>query len=160
MNPRFSSRCLIPSLLLILTLFSQTILAQSAENNWDEVQKLKPGTMLVIKTKTGQKFKGQVTTSSADSITLSPSKPSGNDIEVKRETIAEIRKKSSARTAGYAAALGSVGFAGGYGVGYGIGEAKNARFRPEYAAAAVGAAVGAVVGAIMGSRGEVIYKER
>ena len=158
MRPLFSSRFVFPSLVLILTLFSQTILAQSAKKSWDEVQKLKPGAMLMIKTKTGQKFKGRVATISADSITISPSKSSGNDIEVKRETIAEIRKKSGARTSGYAAVLGSVGFAGGYGVGYGVGEAKNARFRPEYVTAAAGAAVGAVVGAIMGSRGEVIYK--
>ena len=146
------------SLFLIPSIFSQTVLAQNVKNNWDEVMKIKPGSKLSIKTKTGQKFGGKVTTVTADSITMSTAKAPGSDLELKRQEVAEIRKKSGARTAGYAALLGGAGMAGGYGIGYGIGDATNARFRPEYPTMAFGAAVGAVVGAIIGSRGEVIYK--
>jgi hypothetical protein len=146
------------SLFLIHSLFSQTVLGQNVKNNWDEVMKIKPGSKLSIKTKTAQKFGGRVTTVTADSITLSTAKTPGRDVELKRQEIAEIRKKSGARTAGYAALLGGVGMAGGYGIGYGVGEAKNASFPPEYPTMAFGAAVGAVAGAIIGSRGEVIYK--
>jgi hypothetical protein len=79
-------------------------------------------------------------------------------VALKREDISEIRKKSGARTAGYAVLLGGVGLAGGFGIGYGVGEATEAPFAIEYPVMAVGAAVGAIVGAIIGSRGEVVYK--
>lgn len=156
--PRLTGRFLFLSLFLISPLFSQAVFAQSVKNNWDEAMKINPGSKLKIKTKTGQKFSGKLTTVTADSITLSTAKAPGSDVELKREEVAEIRKKSVARMAGYAALLGGVGLAGGYGIGYGIGEAKEASFAVEYPTMAFGAAVGAVVGAIIGSRGEVIYK--
>jgi hypothetical protein len=121
-------------------------------------QRIKPGSKLTIKTKTGQKFGGKLMAVTADSITLSATKAAGKDVELKREEVAEIRRKSGARMAGYAALLGGLGFAGGYGIGYGVGEATDARFAIEYPMAVFGAAIGAVVGAIIGSRGEVIYK--
>jgi hypothetical protein len=158
--PRLPGRLLLPGLFLILPLFSQAVLAQNAKNNWGEAMKINPGSKLTIKTKTGRKFSGKLSAVTADSITLSTVKASGGDVALKREEIAEIRKKSGARTAGYAALLGGVGLAGGYGVGYGIGEAKEANFAVEYPTMAFGAAVGAVIGAIIGSRGEVVYKAR
>src|SRR6266545_4604370 len=148
--PRLPGKLLLLSLFLILPLFSQGVLAQDAKNNWGET----------IKTKTGRKFSGKLSTITADSITLSTAKAPGGVAALKREEIAEIRKKSGARTAGYAALLGGVGLAGGYGIGYGIGEAKEANFAVEYPTMALGAAVGAVIGAIIGSRGEVVYKAR
>lgn len=156
--PRSLDRFLSLSLLLILILFSQTAFAQSGKSDWDGAQKIKPGSKLKIKTKTGQKFGGKMMVVTADSITLSATKVSGQDIKLKREEIAEIRRKSGARMAGYAALLGGLGLAGGYGIGYGVGEATEAGFAVEYPTAVFGAAVGAVVGAIIGSRGEVIYK--
>jgi hypothetical protein len=143
---------------LILPLFSQAVLAQGAKNNWDEVMKINSGSKLTLKTKTGKKFSGKLSGVTADSITLFITKAPGNDVELKREEVAEIRKKSGARTASYAAMFGGLGLAGGYGIGYGVGEATEAPFAIEYPIMAVGAAVGAVVGAIIGSRGEVIYK--
>jgi hypothetical protein len=149
---------LLPGLFLILPLFSQAVLAQDAKNDWGEAMKISPGPKLAIKTKSGRKFSGKLSAVTADSITLSTAKAPGNDVALKREDIAEIRKKSGARTAGYAALLGGVGLAGGFGIGYGVGESTEAPFAIEYPVMAVGAAVGAVVGAIIGSRGEVIYK--
>lgn len=156
--PRLPGRFLFLSLFLILPLFTQAVLAQGAKNNWDEAMKINPGSKLTIKTKTGQKFSGKLSAVTADSITLSTGKAPGRDVALKREEVAEIRKKSGARTAGYAALLGGLGLAGGYGIGYGIGEAKEASFAVEYPTMAFGAGVGAVVGAIIGSRGEVVYK--
>src|SRR6266508_2579792 len=158
--PRLPGKLLLLSLFLILPLFSQGVLAQDAKNNWGEAMKINPGSKLTIKTKTGRKFSGKLSTITADSITLSTAKAPGGVAALKREEIAEIRKKSGARTAGYAALLGGVGLAGGYGIGYGIGEAKEANFAVEYPTMALGAAVGAVIGAIIGSRGEVVYKAR
>jgi hypothetical protein len=42
------------SLFLILILFSQTALAQGGKRDWDATLKIKPGSKLTIKTKTGQ----------------------------------------------------------------------------------------------------------
>ena len=158
--PRLPGGVLLAGMILIFPLLSQEVFAQDAKNDWGEVMKINPGSKLTIKTKTGRKFSGKLSTVTTDSITLSAKKAPGSDVELKREDIAEIRKKSGARTAGYAALLGGVGLAGGYGVGYGIGEAKEANFAVEYPTMAFGAAVGAVVGAIIGSRGEVVYKAR
>jgi hypothetical protein len=156
--PRVSGGLLLPCLFLILPLFSQAVLAQDAKNDWGEAMKINPGSKLAIKTKSGRKFSGKLSAVTADSITLSTAKTPGRDVALKREDIAEIRKKSGARTAGYAALLGGLSLAGGYGIGYGIGEAKEANFAVEYPTMVFGAAVGAVVGAIIGSRGEVVYK--
>ena len=156
--PRAPGGLLLPGLFLILLLFSQVVLAQDAKNDWGKAMKINPGSKLAIKTKSGRKFSGKLSAVTADSITLSTANTPGSDVALKREDIAEIRKKSGARTAGYAALLGGVGLAGGYGIGYGIGEAKEANFAVEYPTMAFGAAVGAVVGAIISSRGEVFYK--
>src|SRR5262245_3939890 len=156
--PRLPGKYLVAGLFLIIPLFSQAVLAQDAKNNWDEAMKINPGSKLTIKTKTGRKFSGKLSTVTADEITLSTAKAPGRDVALKREEIAEIRKKSGARTASHAALLGGLGMAGGYGIGYGAGEAAGAPFAIEYQTMAVGAAVGAVVGAIIGSRGEVVYK--
>ncbi len=145
------------SLFLTFTFSAQTVLAQSGKSNWAEAQKIKPGSKLKIKTKTGQKITGKLVTVTADSITLSAKAP-GKEIELKREEIAEIRKKSAALTIGYAAILGGLGFVGGYGIGYGVGEATDAGYAVEYPIAVFSAAAGAVVGAIIGSKGQVIYK--
>jgi hypothetical protein len=158
MTAQPSRRLLSQSLLLTLTLFPETAFAQPGKGDWGHVQKLKPGSKLVVKTKTNQKVEGKATVITPDSITLSLPKVAGQEVELRRGEVAEVRKKSGARTAGYATLLGGVGAAGGYGIGYGVGAAKDARFRPEYPTAAVGAAVGVVVGVIIGSRGEVVYQ--
>src|SRR5215510_7659586 len=123
--PRLPGRLLLPVLFLILPLFSQAVLAQDAKNDWGEVMKINPGSKLTVKTKTGRKFSGKLSTVTADEITLSTAKAPGRDVALKREEIAEIRKKSGARTASYAALLGGLGMAGGYGIGYGVGEAAG-----------------------------------
>ncbi len=156
--PRVPGGLILPGLFLILLLFSQAVLAQNAKNDWGEAMKINPGSQLAIKTKSGWEFSGKLSAVTADSITLSTAKAPGNDVAPKRADIAEIRKKSGARTAGYAALLGGVGMAGGFGIGYGVGEATEAPFAIEYPVMADGAAVGAIVGAIIGSRGEVVYK--
>src|SRR5262245_794628 len=101
------------SLCFISALFSRPVLSQNLKNNWDEAMKIKPGSKLSIKTKTGQKFGRKVTTVTADSIILSTAKTPGRDVELKRQEIAEIRRKSGARMADYAALLGGAGMAGG-----------------------------------------------
>jgi len=156
--PRLPCWLLLRGLFLILLLFSQAVLAQDAKNDWGEAMKINPGSKLTVKTKSGRKFSGKLSAVTADSVTLSATKTSGSEVALKREEVVEIRKKSGARTAGYAALLGGVGLAGGFGIGYGVGEATEAPFAIEYPVMAVGAAVGAVVGAIIGSRGEVVYK--
>jgi hypothetical protein len=158
MRALLSGRVIYLSLFLIFTLSARTVLAQGSRNNWNEVQKIKIGSKLTVKTKAGRKHNGKASAITAESIKLSLRKPSGTEIELKRDEIAEIRRKSCAQTAGYAALLGGLGFVGGYGIGYGVGEATEARFAVEYPFAIFGLAAGAVAGAIIGSRGQVIYK--
>ncbi|MCI0659944.1 MAG: hypothetical protein L0220_02615 [Acidobacteria bacterium] len=147
-------------LFLILALSSPSTLAQNAKNDWSAAQKLTRGSKLLVKTKTGRKYQGSLKAVTDDTLSLSDPKSPGQDIVLSRNEIAEIRKKSGAYTAGMAALMGGLGFAGGYGIGYGIGEAKESRFEPEYPMSVVGAAAGAVVGTIIGSKGQVVYKAR
>src|SRR5262245_26986020 len=100
-------------LFLLFVLWSQPALAQSSKNNWDSLLALRPGTKLKIKTKTRETFVGTLKGVTADSISILPSKGSANEVEIKRGDVAEIRRKSAARTAGFAALLGGLGFAGG-----------------------------------------------
>ena len=75
--PRLPRGLLLPSLFLILPLFSQAVLAQDAKYSWGEAMKINPGSKLTIKTKTGRKFSGKLSTVTADSITLSTAKAPG-----------------------------------------------------------------------------------
>src|SRR5215475_8856980 len=75
--PRLPGRLLFLGLFLILPLFSQEVLAQGAKDNWDEAMKINPGSKLTIKTKTGRKFSGKLSTVTADEITLSTAKAPG-----------------------------------------------------------------------------------
>jgi hypothetical protein len=43
---RLAGRLLLPGLFLILPLFTQTVLAQDAKNNWGEAMKINPGSKL------------------------------------------------------------------------------------------------------------------
>src|SRR5262245_65719853 len=98
--PRLPGRLLLPVLFLILPLFSQAVLAQDAKNNWGEARKIKPGSKLTIKTKTGRKFSGKLSAVTTDSITLSTAKAPGMDVALKREEIVEIGRKCGAGRAG------------------------------------------------------------
>lgn len=153
--PKLSLVCVI-----LLLAVNQSTPAQNAKNDWSSVQNLKPGSKLVVKTKTGQKTTRKLKTVTADSLTLSDTGVSGQEVSIRREDVAEIRMKSGGYTAAAAGLLGGLGAAGGFGIGYAIGESKSSRFRPEYPTMAVGAAVGVVVGVIVGNRGHVVYKAR
>jgi hypothetical protein len=78
---------------LIFPLFSQGVLAQDAKNDWSEAMKINLGSKLTIKTKMGPKFSGKLSSVTADLITLSTSKAPGKDVSLKREEIAEIRRR-------------------------------------------------------------------
>src|SRR5262249_38962246 len=86
--PRLPGKLLLLGLFLTLPLFSQGVLAQDAKNNWGEAMKIKPGSKLTIKTKTGRKFSGKLSAVTADSITLSAAKAPGGVAALNREEIA------------------------------------------------------------------------
>lgn len=151
-----ASRKSFLSQVCVLVLLSQVVPGQGARNNWEAVQRTKPGSKLEIKTKAGQKLQGRLESVTADSLSLAVQK--GQNIELRREEIARIRRKSTGQTIGAAALGGGLGLAGGYGIGYGVGEATKADGPTEYGGAILGAAAGAVAGALIGSRGQLIYE--
>ena len=151
-------RSLLRCLLLVLTLCSQTNLAQGVTSGWSRVQIVQSGSKLMVRKKSGEKVQGRLKTIAPDSLTLSLSKDGSKEVEIKRDDVSEIRRKSAGHTALYAGLLGGLGFGAGYGIGYGTGEATNAEFPIEYPIAVIGAAAGATIGAIIGSKGDVIYK--
>lgn len=153
----FVTARLVPLLALValLVLAAQPVAAQSDKHSWDRIQTLPAGAKLAIKLKSGESIGGKVVSVTADTVTLTVKK---KPLEVQRDAIKQIRKKSGGRTAAYAAGLAAAGLGAGYGIGYGIGEATNARFPTEIPTAIFGAAVGATVGTVLGSLGEVIYK--
>ena len=152
----FATARLVPLLAFFaLLVLAQPVIAQSDKRSWDRVQSLTTGSKLAIKLKSGENIGGKVVSVTADTITLTVKK---KQLEVQRDAIKPIRKKSGSRTAAYAAGLAAAGLGAGYGIGYGIGEATSARFPTEIPTAIFGAAVGATVGTVLGSLGEVIYK--
>ncbi|MEP7273078.1 MAG: hypothetical protein ABI882_16385 [Acidobacteriota bacterium] len=153
-----SPRLMLLSQLCLLALCTQIVRADDALNNWQAVQNLKPGTKLEVKPKTGRKVQGKVISVTADSVTITGSKNTGQDIEFKRDEIAQIRRKSTGETLAATAIGSGLGLGAGYGIGYGIGEAAKARYPTEYGGAILGAAAGAVTGGFLASRGRVIYK--
>ena len=101
------NRFLLLSLGFVLAAFAQTALAQNAASNWEALQKLKPGTKLTIKTKTGQKLNGKFRAVTDEALTFTDKKAPGKEAEIKRAEIAEIRQKSGKLVATYAAVFGT-----------------------------------------------------
>jgi hypothetical protein len=80
--------------LLILLLLSSAVLGQAAQNDCSRVEKIKAGSQVAVKTKTGQKFEGKVTSVTADSISVSVANASGQPAELGKEEIAETLQVS------------------------------------------------------------------
>ena len=133
--------------------------AQTDRKDWNNVQKLTAGTTLKLKLKSGEKLEGKLISATTDSVSLSLNHRTAATREVRKVEIAEVRRKSTARTAAFAGALAAGGFFLGAAAGYGIGEVSDADGAiPDYIGALVGVGVGAACGALIGNRGVLVYK--
>lgn len=85
--------------IFLLLAVSESTPAQNAKYDWSAVQNLKPGSKLMVKTKSDQKIQGNVRTVTADLLTLSDTGVPRQEASIRREDVSEIRKKSGGYTA-------------------------------------------------------------
>jgi hypothetical protein len=117
----FLRKSLAASLIVILS--SCTALAQGGLFDWKNVEKLKAGTQVVVKTERGQEINGMVLAVTDDTLFVEVALPFGDwrRVGLSRAEIIEIRNK---RSRGVQALIGA-GI--GLGVGIGVGAAYDAR---------------------------------
>lgn len=113
------------SSLLILCLLSQFAAAKNNLSDWNNVRILEIGTTVVVKTKAGEKYEGDLKRTTADSMTivLQGSYRTRQTIDLKKDEVKEVRTKLSRVTSTL------IGTGVGTGIGIGIGAGIDARDR-------------------------------
>lgn len=85
------------SMVLVLLLASTTLFAQQALSNWSNVENLKSGTKVVVRTKNGREFVGTKRQSTDDTLFMEASFPvqGMRTISLSKDEIQEVRKNKS-----------------------------------------------------------------
>jgi hypothetical protein len=159
------------ALLAIISFFELRCLANGASNqsrplalnkveDWKKVKR-KIGSPVVVATKSGQSFDGNLFDATDDSLKV---RVQGQTHEVKKDDVAEVRvkKKGGGKKAAWIGGLAAAGF----GIGAAIGKATNpddesglGSFGP-WIGGAIGAAGGALTGAVIaGGKAKVVGEE-
>ncbi|HBB96434.1 MAG TPA: hypothetical protein DC054_13690 [Blastocatellia bacterium] len=109
------------SIVLVLLMSSTTMFAQQALSNWSNVENLKPGTKIVVRTKNGREFVGTKRQSTDDTLFMEARFPvqGVRTISLSKDEIQEVRKNKS--TFFYPL----LGLAIGIGVGVAIGSTAD-----------------------------------
>ena len=109
------------STVLVVLMSSATLFAQQALSNWSNVENLKPGTKIVVRTKNGREYVGTKRQSTDDTLFMEARFPvqGMRTISLSKDEIQEVRKNKS--TFYYPL----IGLAIGLGVGVAIGARAN-----------------------------------
>jgi len=149
------------STLLILCLLPQFAVAKNNLSDWNNVRILEIGTTIVVKTKAGEKYEGDLKRTTADSLTIVIQDPysTRQTLDLKKDEVKEIRTKLSRVTSTL------IGTVVGTGAGVGIGAAFDARDRyiedfniGKIVFGFLGLAVGTAVGTRLNLTGKKIYQ--
>lgn len=134
--------------------------AQTNHNDWGNVMRLSLGSTIIVKTKKGAKFAGELTQVTDDSLSLivNVSRTVTQVIDLRRDEIREVQRRKS-RTVGTI-----VGGAIGAGIGLALGGIADSRSRSKEdpgLATSLGGLLGGLFGAVVGTavplRGKKIY---
>lgn len=87
----------LPAILLILLLMPSLLFAQKNLSDWSNVEKLKPGTKVIVTTRKGREFVGEKRQTTDDTLFMEVGLPGSGTrvISVPREEIGEVRKGKS-----------------------------------------------------------------
>src|SRR5256885_9221927 len=109
------------SMVLVLLMSSATLFAQQSLSNWSNVENLRPGTRIVVRTKNGREFVGTKRQSTDDTLFMEARFPvqGARTISLLKDEIQEVRKNKS--TFYYPL----VGLAIGIGVGIAVGSTAD-----------------------------------
>ena len=134
--------------LLTLVLVCGSVQAKSNLADWGNVQKLSVGSNLLVATKKGEVFTGDLRQVDADTVTLlvRMSHSSRQAIEIRREDVSEVRKPRSH------ALMTALGLGRGLGVGIGIGAVYDSQ-HPFSDDPGIGKALYGGLGALVGTVG-------
>jgi len=148
---------------LTVALLCGSIQAKTNLSDWSNVRKLSIGSKIVIATRMGERFGGELKYVDDDSLILlvRMSPPVRQAVEIRREDVAEVRKPKS-RALSTALGLGI-----GLGVGIGIGSIVDARSTSQedpglgkLIFGLLGASSGTAVGSAFQLKGKKIYVAR
>ncbi|MDX6305587.1 MAG: hypothetical protein QOI77_2556 [Blastocatellia bacterium] len=87
----------LPATFLILVLIPSLLVAQKNLSDWSNVEKLKPGTRVIVTTRKGREFIGEKRQTTDDTLFMEIGLPGSGTrvISVPREEIGEVRKGKS-----------------------------------------------------------------
>ena len=151
---------------LLLCLLAPFALAKGVPDDWGKVKALKSGTSIVLITKQGAEFEGDVHLVTDDEIAVAVDDGSWRLARLKRVEVSEIRKRRSQLSR--QALGGAIGAGVGFGVGYALGSQHGPAADPAEVKGiaaligGIGLTLGGLIGASFGpkvfsAKGEMIY---
>jgi hypothetical protein len=128
---------------LVLLFTPSMLLAQKSLSDWSVIEKLKPGTQIIVTTKNGREFMGEKRQSTDDTLFMETSSAVQGllTISLSRDEIAEVRKRKSR------AFFPLIAAAIGIGVGAAIGSTADHPYSDD---PGLGKLVGGVMGGAIG----------
>src|SRR5256714_15086389 len=96
-RPDMQSANKLLSIVLVLLMSSTTLFAQQALSNWSNVENLKPGTKIVVRTRNGREFVGTKRQSTDDTLFMEARFPvqGARTISLSKDEIAAVDKRES-----------------------------------------------------------------
>lgn len=148
------------SAFIALSLISQLAIAKDNLSDWNNVRILDVGTSITVKTKTGEKYEGDLKSVKADSLTVvvDVSRAMRQVIEIRRDEVKEVKTRLSHL------ATTAVGAGVGLGIGVGLGAVVDSKDKygedpglGKFALGFLGLLFGSIVGTGL-SLGKKIYQ--
>lgn len=146
------------SIALVLLLTPSVLFAQKILSDWGNLERLKPGTKIIVTTKNGREFAGQKRQSTDDTLFMETRFPvqGSRTISLSRNEIAEVRKTKSRWL------LPLVGTAIGVGVGIAIGSTADHPYTDDpnlgkMLGGGLGGLIGFGTGSIVPRKAKTIY---
>ncbi len=142
--------------LLTISLLSISVSAKTDLGNWNNVERLKTDSSILVETKRGEQFEGKLQSATGDSMSVRV-RVSGSYtqvVEVRREDVSEVRRKLNPIIGGV------IGAGIGIGISAALGAATNSREDGPLlgiAVAPLGILIGGGVGAKAFKKGKRIY---
>ena len=136
------------AVVLVLLLMPSLLFAQNNLSDWGNVQKLKPGTRIIVTTRKGIEFAGVKRQAADDTLFMEVGLPveGTRTISLPREEIAEVRKRKSPDLK-----WALIGAAVGVGLGIAIGStADHAGSDDPGLGKLIGGALGGLIGLVVG----------
>ena len=150
------------SALLIITLLSCSAPGQGGKGSWNDVKRLKAGSRVLVRTRTGAVVKGDMRLATDERLFIEVETQSGvpQDVDFDRKDVTEVRSRGSRRNGRNTLIGVAVGLGAGIAIGAGVDAAHKGGDDPgigKFIFGMLGTTTGLAVGSAIPAGDKVVY---